>query len=304
MKDGVIVPNYDHSEVIEAVFKRTRVTVAVMTAAKLLSAIEPVIRYQRGRFRGAEQATPGTLRYELGLQQREDVLHRLVDVWAMGESAASLAFAAARCFDVLDPLEKEKTPDSGRKRDQRRQIGAEVLPRRSPRTHWSFCDCAAIRRRRATIRGWPSCTRTTLVQYAILDSVASVLCPASKLWNTGQGSVMMREAVSLMGGYGITEDCPGFLGHKWMDSQLEATYEGPGGGAAPQPDGHHDQRVVPGAVPQLDSWRCGRSPALRPGTGACALATRDEAVAVDLMTICNTRPTPTAPSCTTARGKA
>ena len=37
----------------------------------------------------------------------------------------------------------------------------------------------------------------------------------------------MREAVSLMGGYGITEDCPGFLGHKWMDSQLEATYEGP-----------------------------------------------------------------------------
>jgi len=37
----------------------------------------------------------------------------------------------------------------------------------------------------------------------------------------------MREAVSLVGGYGITEDCPGFLGHKWMDAQLEATYEGP-----------------------------------------------------------------------------
>jgi len=34
-------------------------------------------------------------------------------------------------------------------------------------------------------------------------------------------------AVSLMGGYGITEDCPGFLGNKWMDAQLEATYEGP-----------------------------------------------------------------------------
>jgi hypothetical protein len=30
-----------------------------------------------------------------------------------------------------------------------------------------------------------------------------------------------------MGGYGITEDCPGFLFHKWNDSQLEATYEGP-----------------------------------------------------------------------------
>jgi hypothetical protein len=39
-----------------------------MTAAKLLSAVEPVIRYQRGRFRGAETAAPGSVRYELGLQ--------------------------------------------------------------------------------------------------------------------------------------------------------------------------------------------------------------------------------------------
>ena len=37
----------------------------------------------------------------------------------------------------------------------------------------------------------------------------------------------MREAVTLMGGYGVTEDCPGFLPQKWMDAQLEATYEGP-----------------------------------------------------------------------------
>jgi len=57
--------------------------------------------------------------------------------------------------------------------------------------------------------------------------VANVLCPACKLWNTGHGANMMREAVSLMGGYGVTEDCPGFLGQKWMDAQLEATYEGP-----------------------------------------------------------------------------
>ncbi len=86
VKDGVIVPNFDHSTVIEAVFKRTRVTVGVMTAAKLLSAVEPVIRYQRSRFRGAEQARPGSVRYELGIQQREDALHRLVEVWATGEA--------------------------------------------------------------------------------------------------------------------------------------------------------------------------------------------------------------------------
>ena len=88
-------------------FRRTRVTVGIMTAAKLLSAVEPVIRYQRGRFRGAETATPGSVRYELGLQAREDTLHRLVDVWATGEAGASLGFAAARAFDELDPLERE-----------------------------------------------------------------------------------------------------------------------------------------------------------------------------------------------------
>src|SRR5208337_4110561 len=61
VKDGVIVPNYSHGEIIEAVFRRTRVTVGLMTAAKLLSTIEPVIRYQRGRFRGGD-ASAGTPR--------------------------------------------------------------------------------------------------------------------------------------------------------------------------------------------------------------------------------------------------
>ncbi len=65
------------------------------------------------------------------------------------------------------------------------------------------------------------------MQFVLKDAEANVLCPATKLWNTGHGANMMREAVSLMGGYGITEDCPGFLANKWMDAQLEATYEGP-----------------------------------------------------------------------------
>ena len=59
VKDGVIVPRYSHGEIIEAVFRRTRVTVAIMTSAKLLSAVEPVIRYHRNRFRGGSIATPG-----------------------------------------------------------------------------------------------------------------------------------------------------------------------------------------------------------------------------------------------------
>ena len=107
IKDGVIIPNYSHGEIIEAVFRRTRVTVGLMTSAKLLSAIEPVILYHRRRFRGG-QGAPGTPRYELGIQQKQDALHRLVDIWATGEASASLGFAAARLFDQLDPLEKEK----------------------------------------------------------------------------------------------------------------------------------------------------------------------------------------------------
>ena len=108
VKDGVLIPRYSHAEIIEAVFSRTRVTVGLMTAAKLLSSVAPVIMYQRRRFRGGEGA-PGTPRYELGLQQKEDVLQRLVEVWAAGEASAALGFAAARIFDQLEPLEKKKT---------------------------------------------------------------------------------------------------------------------------------------------------------------------------------------------------
>jgi len=270
IKDGCIVPNYSHSEVIEAVFKRTRVTVAIMTSAKLLSAVEPVIRYQRGRFRGAEQATAGTLRYDLGLQQRQDVLHRLIDVWAMGEAGAALGFAAARIFDVLDPLEKDKTAVlaekgiAGGKSELKffRQVQKDAL---------EFLNLCGATESRSSER-FRELHESKLVQYSILDSVASVLCPAAKLWNTGKGSVAMREAVSLMGGYGITEDCPGFLGHKWMDSQLEATYEGP---EAVQRRNLTITMTNEVFLAQFRNWisEMRIHAARRPGTGACALGT-------------------------------
>ena len=83
---------------------------------------------------------------------------------------------------------------------------------------------------------------------------------------------MMREAVSLMGGYGITEDCPGFLGHKWMDSQLEATYEGPESVQRRQLSLTMTDELF---LAQFRNWT--REMRLiandHPGTGACALAT-------------------------------
>jgi alkylation response protein AidB-like acyl-CoA dehydrogenase len=260
VKDGVIVPRYNHGEVIEAVFRRTRVTVAIMTSAKLLSAIEPVIRYGRTRFRGGSIATAGSPRYELGLQLKQDVVHRLVDVWATGEASAALGFQAARVFDQVDPIERQKI---------------EIMTARGI-TGGSASMKAMRKVQKEAIEflhgNRPELGEDTLVQYALLDSVANVLCPACKLWNTGHGARMMREAVSLMGGYGITEDCPGFLGHKWMDAQLEATYEGP---EAVQRRQLSITMADDLFLAQFRDWvREMRGIANdRPGTGACALAT-------------------------------
>ncbi len=82
----------------------------------------------------------------------------------------------------------------------------------------------------------------------------------------------MREAVSLMGGYGITEDCPGFLGHKWMDSQLEATYEGP---EAVQRRNLTVTMTNELFLAQFRKWivEMREVAAERPGTGACTMAT-------------------------------
>lgn len=224
VKNGVLIPHYSHAEVIEAVFRRTRVTVGLMTSAKLLSAVEPVIQYQRRRFRGGEGA-PGTPRYELGLQQKEDVVLRLVEVWATGEASASLGFAAARLFDELDPLGKTKDQylaDKG--------LSGRAAFKALAKIHTDALEYLGLASRPADGRDpnrFAALESDALIQFVLRDSLANVLCPACKLWNTGHGANMMREAVSLMGGYGVTEDCPGFLGHKWMDAQLEATYEGP-----------------------------------------------------------------------------
>ena len=272
VNDGVIVPNFNHTEIIDAVFRRTRVPVGLMTAAKLLSAVEPVIRYQRQRFRGAEGAKPGSVRYEQGIQQREDALHRLVDVWAAGEAAASLGFAAARLFDALDPLEKQKTAilkergvHGGRaemkalRESEQRAIELIRLADPGPK------DGPEIAAQRNELLADP------LVHYVLADSEANVLCPATKLWNTGHGANMLREAVSLMGGYGITEDCPGFLANKWMDAQLEATYEGPEAVQRRQLTVTMTSEVF---LAQFRMWsRDMRHIASdHPGTGACTLA--------------------------------
>jgi alkylation response protein AidB-like acyl-CoA dehydrogenase len=270
VKDGVIVPNFNHGEVIDAVFRRTRVPVGLMTAAKLLSAVEPVIRYQRGRFRGAEGTKPGTVRYEQGIQQREDALHRLVDIWAAGEAATSLGFSTARLFDELDPLEKQKAAIL----KERGIAGGRAELRALKESEQRAIELLSLGEREASEMTAPrraELEADPLVQYVLMDAEANVLCPATKLWNTGHGANMLREAVSLMGGYGITEDCPGFLGNKWMDAQLEATYEGPEAVQRRQMTVTMTSEVF---LAQFRVWttEMRRIASSRPGTGACTLA--------------------------------
>ncbi|MFI5339024.1 MAG: acyl-CoA dehydrogenase family protein [Candidatus Methylomirabilales bacterium] len=274
VKDGVIVPRYSHSEIIEAVFRRTRVTVGLMTSAKLLSAVEPVVRYQRGRFRGGESVAPGSPRYELGLQQREDVLHRLVDVWATGEAGASLGFAAARLFDELDPLERQKDEIFTKQGVGGGSAQLKAL-RRLQKEALEFLALSARPAGERDEARYGALHADPLVRFLVLDSLANVLCPAVKLWNTGHGANMMREAVSLMGGYGITEDCPGFLAHKWMDAQLEATYEGPEAVQRRQLTVTMTNEIF---LEQFRMWivEMRRIASERPGTGACTLATAME----------------------------
>ncbi len=81
----------------------------------------------------------------------------------------------------------------------------------------------------------------------------------------------MREAVSLMGGYGITEDCPGFLGHSgWMRNSKPPT-------KVPRAVQRRQLSVTMTDelfLTQFREWvrQMRRIANDRPGTGACAIA--------------------------------
>jgi alkylation response protein AidB-like acyl-CoA dehydrogenase len=197
-----------------------------------------------------------------------------VDVWVTGEAGASLGFAAARLFDELDPLERQKD-----RLFEKQGIGggsAQVKAlRRLQKDALEFLALSAKPADHRDEARHAALASDPLVRFLALDSLANVLCPAVKLWNTGHGATMMREAVSLMGGYGITEDCPGFLAHKWMDAQLEATYEGPEAVQRRQLTVTMTNEIF---LEQFRTWiaEMRRIASERPGTGACTLATAME----------------------------
>lgn len=225
IENNVLIPNFSHAEIIEAVFKRTRVPVSLMSASKLLSVIEPIIRYQRTRFRSGMNSILSP-RAEFGLQLKEDSLSRLAEIWSTGECASSLGFYAARLLDIYDDLEKQFNLELISSGFETNRDKLKFLKQISEKANETV-DKAGINIHQIENIELFNSLCPSLERYLIVDSLVSVVCPACKLWNTGNGADVMREAVGLFGGYGLTEDCPGHPGQKWIDMQLEATYEGP-----------------------------------------------------------------------------
>src|ERR1039458_2790270 len=259
VKDGVIIPNFSHSEVIEAVFRRTRVTVGLMTAAKLLSAVEPVILYQRRRFRDGEGA-PGTPRYELGIQQKEDALHRLVDVWATGEASASLGFMAARLFDELDPLEREKDQWLADKKLTGRAALKEMAKKKAKALELVKINSLPVGE--CDLQRADELESDLLVKYAILDSLANVFCPACKLWNTGHGANIDARDCQPHGRLRRHGRLPRIPWSEMDGCAARSNLRGAGGRAAFAAFHHDNERVVPRAVQTLDhrdAPACGRT---------------------------------------------
>jgi alkylation response protein AidB-like acyl-CoA dehydrogenase len=168
----------------------------------------------------------------------------------------------------LDPVEKQKTAILKERGIQGGRAEMKAL-RESEQRAIELLSLKPGDPRRTELEADP------LVQYVLMDAEANVLCPATKLWNTGHGANLMREAVSLMGGYGITEDCPGFLANKWVDAQLEATYEGP---EAVQRRQMTITMINEVFLAEFRTWIAGmrQIASEKPGTGACTLASAME----------------------------
>ena len=255
--------------ILDEVFSRTRVPAGAMTGAKLLSSVEPIIRYQRERFRGAE-GRPGTPRHELGLQTKQDAVQRLVDVWAAGEAACSLALAAVRHFDAFAVLDRDVEAVFASE-NMRLGSGPHRIPHQAEALAVEYLSLLVAPDDERDDRRLAELSDNRVIDYVVRRAVGKVLSPATKLWNTGQGATLLRQAVSLMGGFGITEECPGFLPQKWMDSQLEATYEGPESVQRRQLIVTMTRKLF---LAQFRTWamEMSRIASERPATGACTLA--------------------------------
>jgi hypothetical protein len=270
--DGVIVPRYRESELVEGVVRRQRIASGAKMGARLLSVVDPVLRALRTST-GAGQivAPPG---HALPSDPYDDSFQRLVEVAGAGEAGSSLAFAAARALDDLEAPERE-TDRLFAARGVARGAGQAKILAQLQEEAVEYLTLAAQSDAHRDQDRFHALGADRLVQFVLRDAVADVLAPACRLWAAVRGTPMVREAVALAGSDGATDDGSALIGYKWIDTAIEATFEESEDAVRRQ---LADAMTEPAFLAQLRAWIGEmREVALeRPGTGACTIASAME----------------------------
>ena len=268
VKDGVIIPNYSHGEIIEAVFRRTRVTVGLMTAAKLLSAVEPVILYQRRRFRGGEGAPARRVTTSASSKRRT----RCTGSWTSGPPAKRARrsdLPPRGCSTNWIRSKRKRTDARGEKIDGPRRvqgigeetgrgdgIGANQFP-------------AGRRTRSETRRELESDPLVKFVRARFARQCALSRVQALEHRPRREHDARGRQPDGRLRHHGRLPRFP----RPEMDGRAaRGDLRRPGSRAAFAAFHHDDQRVVPRAIQALDR-RNATIASERPGTGACTLGT-------------------------------
>jgi hypothetical protein len=270
--DGVIVPRYREYELVEGVVRRQRIASGAKMGARLLSAVEPVLRHLRTS--AGHGGSAGPAGYALPSDPYDDSLQRLVEVAAAGEAGSSLAFRAARALDDLEAPGREKDRLFAARGVARGAGQAKILARLQEEAVELLTLAAQPDTRRDHER-LRTLEADRLIQFVLMDAVADVLAPACRLWSAVRGGGMIREVMSLIGSDGVTEDGPGLLGYKWIDTAMEATLD-----ESEDTVRRHLADAMTEAVflAQFRTWiaEMREIASDRPGTGACTLASAME----------------------------
>ena len=145
--DEVVVPNYDHRRLLEPTFRRNRAILSIMTAAKLLSVVQPLIN---------STCQPSV---------KAEIWGQMAELWAAGEAATSLGFSAARLSDELD---YQKEPTS--------KLASHSALLSSAAKLFSTCSATLSLQRAAAFEGgWPMDDSAGFIRNKLMDAEIEAL---------------------------------------------------------------------------------------------------------------------------------
>jgi hypothetical protein len=112
IEDGAIVPRCDHRQLLEPALRSTRTLLSLMTASKALSTVADFLTEPKHSGAGApgldfqtgESTNPNQLASKKYTSTDLQLWLCLADLWAAGEAATSLGFAAVLGCDQIDRL--------------------------------------------------------------------------------------------------------------------------------------------------------------------------------------------------------